>query len=200
MNNGGENSSVDTDISLLKAAELYAAKIHKGVFRKSGEPYITHPIAVMKIMQKKGFSTDVLCAALLHDTIEDSQNPKQTEIEILKSFGDETLFLVQALSKDQTMSDKELRDKKYFEQLEQSIERDPNVLFLKAADLLHNVSTIKYLSKERQERWISELKQFYFFHFLESFHLIPEVHHEFYHELVNKLQLVLEKHEEYILS
>ncbi|MDP2691776.1 MAG: HD domain-containing protein [bacterium] len=183
-------------MELLQKAIQYAEKIHKGTFRKSGEPYISHPLAVMKTLQKHGFSDKVLAAAVLHDVLEDTNDREKTEKELFQEFGDEVFFLVGAVSKDAKIRDKKERAHHYFEQQTTAMKRDPAVIFLKAADLLHNVSTLKYLSRERQDRWIHELKNYYLMNFLKNFHLIPDFQRDLYHELVAKLQKVIDRHEE----
>lgn len=180
---------------IVKKALDFASKIHEGVVRKSGQPYITHPIAVKDILKDHGFSDKVLCAALLHDVLEDSDDYAQTEKDLFEIFGDEVFFLVEAVSKDTRMKNKKQRDEKYYRQITLAMQQDPAVIFLKAADLLHNVSTLKYLSKERQDRWINELKDFYMLNFTKNFHVVPAFHRDFFHQLVFKLQEVIDRHE-----
>lgn len=181
--------------SLLQKALDFATDIHAHTKRKSGEPYIIHPIAVKNILEKHGFPEQVLCAALLHDVLEDTDDVPTTEKRLFRLFGDEVYFLVTALSKDGKLADKQVRDEKYFEQISLAMQRDPSIIFLKAADLLHNVSTLKYLKKEKQEAWISELKNFYLRNFLKNFHLIPIPQREFYHQLIRNIQKVIDRFE-----
>lgn len=177
---------------LVQKALDFATEIHANTKRKSGEPYIIHPIAVKNILEKHGFPERVLCTALLHDVLEDTDDVPTTERKLFQIFGDEVYFLVTALSKDGKIADKQERDEKYFEQISLAMQKDPSIIFLKAADLLHNVSTLKHLKKEKQEAWISELKNFYLRNFLKNFHIIPIPQREFYHQLIKDIQKVID--------
>ena len=96
------------DIDKIRKAYLYAADLHEGQFRNSGEPYIIHPIAVAEIVAALGLDTDSICAAFLHDTVEDCSD--KTDIETIeKEFGSEVEMLVSGLTKmvDMNIEDKE---------------------------------------------------------------------------------------------
>ena len=85
------------DIEKIKRAYLYAAKLHEGQFRASGEKYIFHPIAVAEIAVSLGLDTDSICAALLHDTVEDCGSKVSLE-EIESEFGSDVSMLVDGLT------------------------------------------------------------------------------------------------------
>ena len=89
------------DIEKINNAYAYAAKMHEGQFRASGEPYISHPIAVAEIVAGLGLDTDSICAALLHDTVEDAGTHPE---EIRHAFGEEVLRLVLFDTEDKTQS------------------------------------------------------------------------------------------------
>ena len=86
------------DIEKIKKAFEYAASLHNGQFRQSGEPYISHPVSVAAIVAELGLDTDSICAALLHDTVEDCAD--KTNLDILsKMFGNDVAMLVDGLTK-----------------------------------------------------------------------------------------------------
>ena len=88
-----EKSDRNYDLAKITEAYYYADKLHEGQMRLSGEPYISHPIAVAKIVAELGLDTDSICAALLHDTVEDC--PDKTSLEALtKMFGKDVAMLV----------------------------------------------------------------------------------------------------------
>ena len=93
-----ENSGKKYDADKIKKAYLFAAEMHKGQFRNSGEEYISHPIAVAEIAASLGLDTDSICAALLHDTVEDCGNKVSVGL-IKKEFGEEVAALVDGLTK-----------------------------------------------------------------------------------------------------
>lgn len=140
---------------ILKAYRL-ANGIHGEQTRKNGDPYIVHPVAVAEILIGIGMEDDVICSALLHDTLEDG-HPAQVRLEIHRSFGRYVLFLVSAMSKDH-WTHKSIRFGNYLERLENS---DSNVLFLKLADLIHNLRTLHHLPARTRRRWIGELEEKY---------------------------------------
>lgn len=86
------------DLEKIKRAYIYADMCHEGQFRKSGDPYISHPIAVAEIVTSLGLDTDSICAAFLHDTVEDCAD--KTDLETIKSmFGESVAMLVDGLTK-----------------------------------------------------------------------------------------------------
>ena len=86
------------DLEKIKMAGEYAESLHEGQFRVSGDPYISHPVAVAEIASDLGLDTNSICAALLHDTVEDCSDKTNLD-EITKKFGDETAMLVDGLTK-----------------------------------------------------------------------------------------------------
>jgi GTP diphosphokinase / guanosine-3',5'-bis(diphosphate) 3'-diphosphatase len=180
---------------MLKKAIQFAKSVHRGTRRKSGAPFITHPIAVMSTLKEAGFGETVLVAAVLHDVLEEARDRKKNEQFVHDEFGDEVYFLVTAVSKDFSVRDKTERDKAYHEQLILAMSRDSSVLFIKMADLLHNVSTVEHLSKKKQNEWVGELKRYYLFHFLENFHVVPHDKRELYLDMINKMEEVVEEYQ-----
>ena len=96
------------DISKINKAYEYAASLHEGQFRNSGDPYIIHPIAVAEIVFSRGLDTDSICAAFLHDTVEDCSEKTSLD-ELRRLFGSDVAMLVDGLTKikDINIIDKE---------------------------------------------------------------------------------------------
>ncbi len=135
----------------VRKAYEYAASMHEGQFRKSGDPYITHPLSVAVIVSELELDTDSICAALLHDTIEDCKDKTNFDA-IKKNFGSEVAELVDGLTK--------LTDIQFENKADESIEnlrkmflamsKDIRVIFIKLADRLHNMRTLNAKSEHRQ--------------------------------------------------
>ena len=131
------------DIEKINNAYAYAAKMHEGQFRASGEPYISHPIAVAEIVAGLGLDTDSICAALLHDTVEDCADKTNLE-EIRKRFGGEVALLVDGLTKlvDLNIEDKEEAHMESLRKMLLAMSKDVRVIFIKLCDRLHNMRTL----------------------------------------------------------
>ena len=178
----------------VKDAYLLAARVHRGQKRRSGEPYITHPVAVSKILFDAGADEDVICAALLHDTLEECSNPVAREEiadQIYAHFGDQVLFLVEAVSKDTKIQNKTRQQSIHITQIEQAFAVDIFAFFIKVADLLHNLSTISSLPEERRKQWIHELKYQYLPLFSMYFHRIPLAYRDVYARLVESVSRMI---------
>jgi len=180
----------------VREAYLLAARIHQGEKRKSGEPYITHPLAVAKILFEAGADEDIVCAALLHDTLEYNDDAENVAGKIHAQFGDQVLYLVQAVSKDATISDKKQQQKQYVEQIRHALEVDIFAFFIKVADLLHNISTISGLTGKRREQWIHELKYQYLPIFSDCFHRVPLSYREMYYHMIEAIEQIISSLEE----
>ncbi len=131
------------DIEKIVASYEYAKGLHEGQFRVSGEPYISHPIAVAEIVAELGLDTDSLCAALLHDTVEDCGS--KTDLEIIrKKFGSEVAMLVDGLTKIVMMKieDKEEAHIESIRKMLLAMSKDIRVIFIKLCDRLHNMRTL----------------------------------------------------------
>ena len=120
------------DINKIKKAYNIACKLHEGQYRQSGEPYISHPIAVAETVASLGLDTDAVCAALLHDTLEDCADKINMD-EITKEFGKDVADLVDGLTKlvQIPFEDKE---EEHFENLRKmfmAMSKDVRVLFIK---------------------------------------------------------------------
>ena len=139
------------NIEKIKQAFLYSAKLHEGQFRLSGEPYISHPVAVAVIVAELGLDTDSICAALLHDTVEDCAD--KTNLDILsKMFGSEVSMLVDGLTKiiQVQVADKEEAHIENIRKMLLAMNRDIRVIFIKLCDRLHNMRTLAAKKEDRQ--------------------------------------------------
>src|SRR5690349_22930333 len=117
--------------------------------RKSGDAFITHPLAVTTILAELGMNTDTLCAALLHDTVEDTP---YTLAALRKEFGDEVATLVDGVTKLERVKYGEAAEAETVRKMVIAMARDIRVLVIKLADRLHNMRTLRYLAREKQER------------------------------------------------
>ncbi len=132
------------DIEKIKQAGAYAERLHEGQFRVSGDPYICHPVAVAEIVASLELDTNSICAALLHDTVEDCSD-KTDLVQIEKMFGEEVAMLVDGLTKLVTL-DIEDKEEAHIENLRKmllAMSRDVRVIFIKLCDRLHNMRTLE---------------------------------------------------------
>ena len=152
-----KSSGKKYDIDKIKRSYLYADEMHEGQFRKSGEPYISHPIAVAEITAALGLDTDSICAAFLHDTVEDC--PDKTNLGIIdKMFGPEVAMLVDGLTKLSTINveDKEEAQIENIRRMLLAMSKDVRVIFIKLCDRLHNMRTLN--AKAEHKRRITALE------------------------------------------
>ncbi|MBF9030802.1 RelA/SpoT family protein [Rhodobacterales bacterium HKCCE3408] len=138
-----------TNADLLCAAYDYAAEMHAGQLRHSGEPYITHPVAVAAILTEQRLDDATIATALLHDTIEDT---KGTYAEIERRFGHDVAELVDGVTKltNLELSKRETKQAENFRKLFMAMSKDMRVILVKLADRLHNMRTIKHMAPEKQ--------------------------------------------------
>ncbi len=138
-----------TDTKLIMKAYKFAEENHNGQFRKSGEPYIIHPVCVAHILAGIGMDDATICAALLHDVVEDTPVTKE---QLLKEFGEEISAMVDGvtkLSRIQYVSEKEMQVEDY-RKMFLAMGKDIRVILIKLADRLHNMRTLKSLTRDRQ--------------------------------------------------
>ena len=138
-----ENTGKKYNIEKIKKAYEYAKQLHEGQYRKSGEEYICHPVAVAEIVAGLELDTDSICAALLHDTIEDCSDKIDLE-KIKKEFGDQVAELVDGLTKlvQIRIEDKEDAHMESLRKMFLAMAKDVRVIFIKLADRLHNMRTL----------------------------------------------------------
>jgi len=146
------------DIRLIERAYEVAARWHAGQLRKSGDPYITHPLAVATILAELGMNHDTLAAALLHDTIEDTD---YTLAELHREFGDEVAALVDGVTKLDKVKYGEAAQAETVRKMVVAMSRDIRVLVIKLADRLHNMRTLRYLPRPKQEQKARETLEIY---------------------------------------
>ena len=135
------------DVGLLARAYALAEKQHDGVYRKSGDPYITHPLAVATICAEMGMDTTTLVAALLHDTVEDTDYSLET---LSADFGGEVAHLVDGVTKLDKVDFGEAAEAETIRKMIIAMAHDPRVLVIKVADRLHNMRTMRFLPPEKQ--------------------------------------------------
>jgi guanosine-3',5'-bis(diphosphate) 3'-pyrophosphohydrolase len=148
------------DVSELQNAYLFSQSAHSGQFRKSGEPYISHPLAVASILGKLRLDTQTLAAALLHDVMEDTHISKA---EISDRFGKPVAELVDGVSKldkieFQTHADAQAEN---FRKMLLAMARDVRVILIKLADRLHNMRTLEAMRPEKRRRIARETMEIY---------------------------------------
>jgi GTP pyrophosphokinase len=137
------------DIKLLQRAHEAAAHWHSGQFRKSGDPYITHPLAVATILANLGMDTTTLVAALLHDTIEDTD---YTLDQMRTDFGGEVALLVDGVTKLDRVKLGDAAKAETIRKMVVAMAKDPRVLVIKLADRLHNMRTLAFLPQPKREQ------------------------------------------------
>ncbi len=145
------------DLEKIKRAFLRAAELHAGQFRVSGDPYISHPIAVAEIVAGLELDTDSICAALLHDTVEDCADKMNCDI-IRAEFGEDVAMLVDGLTKlvQLKIEDKEEAEIENLRKMFLAMSKDIRVIFIKLCDRLHNMRTLD--AKPENKRRITALE------------------------------------------
>ncbi|MFO1305764.1 MAG: bifunctional (p)ppGpp synthetase/guanosine-3',5'-bis(diphosphate) 3'-pyrophosphohydrolase [Burkholderiales bacterium] len=154
------NYLAQKDVALVKSAFEFSESAHRGQFRKSGEPYITHPLAVASILSQWRLDAQGLAAALLHDVMEDTQ---VTKGELEKSFGKPVADMVDGVSKlDQIeFTSKEEVQAESFRKMLLAMARDVRVILIKLADRLHNMRTLDAMAPAHRKRIAKETLDIY---------------------------------------
>ena len=146
------------DLALIERAYNTAEKHHRGQMRKSGDPYITHPLAVTTILAELGMTEPTLVAALLHDTVEDTA---YTLDALRTDFGDEVALLVDGVTKLDKVKYGDSAQAETIRKMIVAMSTDIRVLVIKLADRLHNMRTCATSSAETQERKARETLEIY---------------------------------------
>src|SRR3954471_7521751 len=146
------------DISIIERAHLAAEKAHAGQLRKSGEPYITHPVAVSQILADLGIGPRGIAAALLHDTVEDTD---YTLDELRADFGDEVAMLVDGVTKLDKLKYGDSAQAETVRKMVVAMSKDIRVLVIKLADRLHNARTWGFVPVESAQRKAKETLEIY---------------------------------------
>ncbi|MER5554939.1 HD domain-containing protein [Streptomyces sp. NPDC002793] len=139
----------DADLTILREAYVLAESSHRGQMRKSGEPYITHPLAVTLILAELGAETTTLTASLLHDTVEDTE---VTLDQVREEFGDEVCYLVDGVTKLEKVDYGAAAEPETFRKMLVATGNDVRVMSIKLADRLHNMRTLGVMRPEKQAR------------------------------------------------
>ncbi|CAF20036.1 RelA/SpoT family protein [Corynebacterium glutamicum] len=137
------------DVQVLERAYDTAERLHDGVIRKSGDPYITHPLAVATIAAEIGMDTTTLVAALLHDTVEDTDYSLD---DLTRDFGEEVARLVDGVTKLDKVALGAAAEAETIRKMIVAMSQDPRVLVIKVADRLHNMRTMRFLPPEKQAK------------------------------------------------
>ncbi|MGW0828484.1 RelA/SpoT family protein [Streptomyces sp. NPDC002845] len=142
----------------IEKAYQVAERWHRGQKRKSGDPYITHPLAVTTILAELGMDPATLMAGLLHDTVEDTEYGLD---QLRRDFGEQVALLVDGVTKLDKVKFGEAAQAETVRKMVVAMAKDPRVLVIKLADRLHNMRTMRYLKREKQEKKARETLEIY---------------------------------------
>ena len=150
----------DCDLELLQRAYVFTAKVHKDQKRRSGEPYLIHPLEVAGLLVDMRLDDVSIAAGLLHDTVEDTL---ATVEEIKQLFGDEVAFLVEGLTKIAKVEFTSARERQAenFRKMLVAMSKDIRILLIKLVDRLHNMRTVQHLEEEKGRRVAQETLDIY---------------------------------------
>lgn len=154
------SSYPEKDIILLKKAYVFAAQAHKGQTRRSGEPYLSHSLEVANMLANMRLDKTTLAAGLLHDVLEDTDS---TAVELAQAFGKEITHLVEGVTKISRVqeSSPEARQAESIRKIILAMTDDLRVIFIKLADRIHNLKTLKFLSEDKQKQIAKETLEIY---------------------------------------
>ena len=155
-----KETSRRVDTKLIMKAYNYAVEHHGDQKRRSGEPYIIHPLNVAYILAGVGLDEATICAALLHDVVEDTD---ATDTDLRREFGDEIADMVAGVTKLETMQFTTVEEQQVedYRKMFLAMGKDIRVIILKIADRLHNMRTLKYLKRDRQIANAKETMEIY---------------------------------------
>ncbi|MFE7121683.1 RelA/SpoT family protein, partial [Streptomyces sp. NPDC057654] len=155
---GNDPKADASTLRQIEKAYQVAERWHRGQKRKSGDPYITHPLAVTTILAELGMDPATLMAGLLHDTVEDTEYGLDT---LRRDFGDQVALLVDGVTKLDKVKFGEAAQAETVRKMVVAMAKDPRVLVIKLADRLHNMRTMRYLKREKQEKKARETLEIY---------------------------------------
>ncbi len=155
-----EENNPQSDTEMLKRAYECARDMHDGQFRKSGEPYIIHPVNVAIILADLGMDDNAIAAGLLHDVVEDTSC---SSLELEQMFNEEVAFLVEGVTKLDKIQchSKEERQLESYRKMFVAMAQDVRVIIIKLADRLHNMRTMSFQSPEKQKSIAQETLEIY---------------------------------------
>lgn len=150
----------DADIGLVRRAYVFAARMHRGQLRKSGDPYIMHPLEVSYIVAQHNLDTPSVCAGLLHDTVEDTE---ATLEDVRHQFGSEIASLVKSLTKLNKINFQNQQEAQAanFRKMLIAMSRDLRVILIKLSDRLHNMRTLGNMPPDKKARISRETLDIY---------------------------------------
>ncbi|MGM1079951.1 MULTISPECIES: GTP pyrophosphokinase [unclassified Streptomyces] len=155
---GNDPKIENSTLRQIEKAYQVAERWHRGQKRKSGDPYITHPLAVTTILAELGMDPATLMAGLLHDTVEDTEYGLE---DLRRDFGDVVTLLVDGVTKLDKVKFGEAAQAETVRKMVVAMAKDPRVLVIKLADRLHNMRTMRYLKREKQEKKARETLEIY---------------------------------------
>ncbi len=204
-----EKINRNLNIAEIVKAYTFGEEAHRGQFRKSGEPYFTHPISVSLILAELEMDEHTIIGGLLHDVVEDTEI---TSEDIANKFGEDVALLVDGVTKLGKIhyESKEERQAENLRKMLLAMAKDIRVILIKLADRLHNMRTLKYMSDEKKKEKATETLEIYapIAHRLGIFHIKWEledlalryIHPNEYYDLVAKVNTKREQRLEYINS
>jgi guanosine-3',5'-bis(diphosphate) 3'-pyrophosphohydrolase len=150
----------DADLGMVRKAYEFSARAHEGQMRRSGEPYVKHPVAVAGVLTSLKTDITAVVAALLHDTLEDTV---ATADELQREFGKEVVQLVDGVTKigKITFKSSEEKQAENFRKMVLSMADDIRVVIIKLADRLHNMRTLEHLSEKKRQEIAQETLEIY---------------------------------------
>jgi GTP pyrophosphokinase len=150
----------EKELTLLKKAYVFAAQAHQGQTRRSGEPYLSHPLEVAAFLAEMRMDPTTIAAGLLHDVLEDTP---VTAAELHQTFGKEVTHLVEGVTKISRLQEAspETRHAESIRKIILAMTDDLRVIFIKLADRLHNLKTLKYLEEAKQRQVAQETLDIY---------------------------------------
>jgi GTP diphosphokinase / guanosine-3',5'-bis(diphosphate) 3'-diphosphatase len=197
----------DADLDMIRAAYVYSAQVHEGQTRRSGEPYLVHPLAVAMILAMMKLDEASVVTGLLHDTVEDTLT---TVEDLERYFGNEIAALVDGVTKISKIEfqSKEERQAESFRKMILAMSRDIRVLLVKLADRLHNMRTLTHMPPDAQKRIARETMEIYAplaarlgIYWLRTEledHSFQYLEPDRYAEIKNKLEENIRRNEEYV--
>ncbi len=153
-------SLTEKDLNLIKKAYVFAAHAHQGQTRRSGEPYLSHPLEVANLLADLRMDKTTIAAGLLHDVLEDTS---VTPAELQKTFGKEITLLVEGVTKLSRVQEASptARHAESVRKIIIAMTDDLRVIFIKLADRIHNLKTLSFLSPRKQRRVAQETLEIY---------------------------------------
>ena len=150
----------NADVDLIRRAYVYSAQKHEGQIRKSGEPYLVHPIAVSALLSQMRLDEYAIASGILHDTVEDTD---ATVAEIEQNFGKQVADIVDGVTKLSVIPYNTAHEKQAenFRRMLVAMSKDIRVLLVKLADRLHNMRTLEFMREAKQERIAQETLEIY---------------------------------------